>query len=140
MRKYPPAPTLNRECSKDYRIPGTNITLEKGTAIQVPIFAIQNDEKYFPNPQKFDPSRFFDENLKGKTFVDWPYMPFGEGPRNCIGLRMGKMQTKVGIVVMLQHFNYKLSDKHGDGELPFSPSTFILTPVGGINLKVSKRA
>lgn len=48
-----------------------------------PIYSIQHDEKYYDNPDKFDPERFNDDNKhKIKPFT---YMPFGVGPRNCIG-------------------------------------------------------
>lgn len=139
LRKYPPAPALVRIASKDYKIPGTNVTIEKDTPITVPVYAIHNDEKYFPNPDKFDPNRFSDENLKDKSFTNWPFLAFGEGPRNCVGLRLGKMQAKVGIATMLHKFSYELDARHANEELKFSPSTFVLTPIGGINLKVKKR-
>lgn len=77
LRKYPPAPLLARQCTKDYKIPGTKTVIEKGTVVQVPVYAIQNDPKYYPNPRKFDPSRFSEENKK--TFIEMPYLPFGEG-------------------------------------------------------------
>lgn len=80
---YPPLPFLDRECSKDYQIPGTNITIEKGTPVVVSLYGLQNDPKYFPNPEIFDPERWNDKNLENIT--PYSYMPFGEGPRNCIG-------------------------------------------------------
>lgn len=63
------------------------------------------------------------------------------GPRNCIGIRLGKMQAKVGVVVLLKQYNYELSTKHHDidGELPLYPPSFVLAPIGGIHLKVSPR-
>lgn len=77
---------MNRECTKDYKVPGTDITIEKGTSIFIPAFALQRDEKYYPEPEKFDPERFSNENKSQKTFNEMPYLPFGDGPRNCIGL------------------------------------------------------
>lgn len=85
LRKYSVVPLLSRQCTKNYRIPDTNVTLEKGEFIFIPIFSIQNDEKYYPNADEFDPSRFTTENRYGKSLVDMPYLPFGDGPRNCIG-------------------------------------------------------
>lgn len=71
-------PTLNRVCTKEYRIPGTKIVLEKGTAIMIPAFSLQRDAKYYPNPETFDPSRFFSENKQGKSIVDMPFLAFGK--------------------------------------------------------------
>lgn len=139
LRKYPAVPILNRECTKEYQVPGSNVIIEKGTSIFIPAFAIQRDEKYFPNPEEFIPERFSEENRTGKTFVDMPYMAFGEGPRICIGLRMGKMQTKVGLVLMLQKYSYELGKQHINKDMNYSPAAIILTPTTGIELKVKPR-
>lgn len=67
----------------DYKIPGSDVTIEKGTPIFIPMFGLHYDEKYFPEPNKYDPERFSEENLA--KIVPFSYIPFGEGPRNCIG-------------------------------------------------------
>lgn len=61
LRKYPPLPILNRECTKTYEIPGTNLILEKGVPVVIPTMAIHYDAQYFPEPEKFDPERFSEE-------------------------------------------------------------------------------
>jgi len=83
LRKYPPLTCLNRECTKDYPIPGTHVTLEKGTQVIIPVEALQHDPQYFPEPDKFDPERFSEETKSGRHH--YVYLPFGEGPRICIG-------------------------------------------------------
>jgi cytochrome P450 family 6 len=83
LRKYPPATNLIRECTKDYRIPGTDVVLEKDMKTIVPVLALHHDPKYYPEPERFDPERFNeDEKAKRHRYV---YLPFGEGPRICIG-------------------------------------------------------
>lgn len=82
MRKYPPLPFLDRRCDLDYPIPGTNFVVEKGIPVYISVSAIQNDEKYFPNPERYDPSRF-EENVNENELV---HFPFGFGPRACIGM------------------------------------------------------
>lgn len=68
---------------KDYQIPGTNRVIEKDTEIYIPAYALQMDEKYYEEPMKFKPERFSEEGAAtGKKM----YIPFGDGPRNCIGL------------------------------------------------------
>lgn len=130
-------PLLFRKCTKDYRIPGTNVTLEKGTVVNIPIFAMQRDEKYYEDPMKFDPMRFDSENRAGKSVVDMPYYPFGDGPRNCIGMRMGKMSTKLGIASMLSKFNIELDERHIGNELKLGRTNII--PTDGIHLKFKPR-
>jgi len=83
LRKYPPVPFLTRECTKRYTIPGTSVTLEKGMPVVIPVLGIHKDPKYYPNPEKFDPDRFRVE-AKSKRH-HFTYLPFGEGPRVCIG-------------------------------------------------------
>lgn len=88
LRKWPPTGIAERRCAKPYTIPPVlskekEVEIQAGQTIAVPIASIQMDEKYFPDPKKFDPERFSDENkhnIKSGT-----YLPFGMGPRNCIG-------------------------------------------------------
>ena len=76
-------PILNRECTKRYQIPGTNVILEKGIQVVIPTMGIHYDPQYFPEPEKFDPERFSEE-AKSKRH-HYVYLPFGGGPRICIG-------------------------------------------------------
>jgi cytochrome P450 family 6 len=79
LRKYPPIPDQIRQCTKDFKVPGTDLVIEKGFNVQIPTFSIQHDEKYWDEPEKFDPERFNEENVK--KIVPFTYLPFGEGPR-----------------------------------------------------------
>lgn len=63
----------------------------------------------------------------------------GDGPRNCIGMRLGKMQTKVGLVLMLQKFRFELENESKNRELEFDPKSALLAPLGGVHLRVFKR-
>jgi len=83
LRKYPPLPMLNRECSKPYKIPGTDTVLEKGIPVFIPVTALHYDPNYYPEPERFDPERFSDEEKQKRHH--YVYLPFGEGPRICIG-------------------------------------------------------
>jgi len=136
LRKYPPLPILNRECNTDYKIPGTNVVLKKGMPTVIPIYAIQHDPKYYPEPERFDPERFNeDEKAKRHQYV---YLPFGEGPRICIGMRFGLMQTKVGLVSLLSKYQLSVSKKTPI-PLVLEPRSFVLSPVGGMWLQIRKR-
>ncbi|RZB39007.1 p450 domain containing protein [Asbolus verrucosus] len=83
LRKYPPVPFLTRKCVKDYKVPGDDVVIEKDTAVIIPILPIHYDKEYFPDPEKFDPERFTEENKNSRH--SYAHIPFGEGPRMCIG-------------------------------------------------------
>jgi cytochrome P450 family 6 len=86
MRRYSPGSRTERKCVKDYQLPGTDLVIPKDSMVIFPIGGIHMDEKYYPDPEKFDPERFSQENkAKRDTFT---YLPFGNGPRNCIGKHM----------------------------------------------------
>ncbi|KAF2898972.1 hypothetical protein ILUMI_07208 [Ignelater luminosus] len=135
LRKYPPLAFLNRKCVLPYKIPDTDIVLDKGTAVIIPTIALHRDPEYFPDPEKFDPDRFSEEN-KSKI-APFTYLPFGEGPRICIGLRFGVMQAKVGLAVLLQNYKFSLNDKTKI-PLKMDPFSFILTAKGDIWLNSEK--
>jgi cytochrome P450 family 6 len=84
LRKYPVLPFLDRRNNADYPIAGSDVVLEKGTPIFISIWGLHFDPTYYPDPEKFDPMRFTEENVKSRP--QFTYLPFGEGPRNCIGL------------------------------------------------------
>lgn len=83
LRKYPPVTVLNRICTNETTMEGTKFVIPKGIAVTIPVFGIHRDANIYPNPDKFDPERFSEENIK--TRHPYAYLPFGEGPRICIG-------------------------------------------------------
>lgn len=138
-RKYPIAIYLNRNCVKDYKIPNTRQIIENGTGIMIPVYALHMDEKYYDEPLRFDPERFSEENSIGKKQVNRPFMPFRDGPRSCIAMRLGTMQIKIGLVMMLQKFRFEIENKSKIGEMNFDSKSFRLAPVGGIELRILRR-
>jgi cytochrome P450 family 6 len=83
MRKFPSLGFLIRKCAQRYTFPELSLTIDEGVRIFIPVQALHMDPKYFPEPEEFRPERFdpdvFDNNLKNI------YLPFGVGPRACIG-------------------------------------------------------
>ncbi|XP_055697208.1 probable cytochrome P450 6a21 [Phlebotomus papatasi] len=135
LRKHPIAESLIRICGQDYPVPGTKHIIEKGTFILIPVFSIHRDPEYYPDPEKFDPDRFTKEGIKNRHPLAW--IPFGEGPRNCIGMRFGMMQTRVGLASLLSKYRVRTSEKTLDPML-YDPGKNILTPKGGMWLKLEK--
>lgn len=76
VRRYPIVDNQNRRSVKDYQIPNTNLTIPAGTNIILPIVGLHNDERYYENPEKFDPERFTEENVKKRR--PFTFIPFCE--------------------------------------------------------------
>ncbi|XP_034113028.1 probable cytochrome P450 6d4 isoform X1 [Drosophila albomicans] len=133
LRKYPGLPMLNRECTKDFTLPDTDYVIKKGTPVVISLYGIHRDSEYFPDPDKYDPNRFAEET---KNYNPVAYMPFGDGPRICIAQRMGRINSKLAIVKILQHFDIEVMSKR---ELEYEPSGFPLVPKDGAKVRLSKR-
>lgn len=82
LRIFPPAMRTERKCTKNYKIPGTDVVIEKGTIVCLPVLGVHHDEEYYENPEKFDPDRF--EADQRSLRHSYAFTPFGMGPRNCI--------------------------------------------------------
>uniref|UniRef100_A0A8W7NXJ4 Cytochrome P450 n=1 Tax=Anopheles atroparvus TaxID=41427 RepID=A0A8W7NXJ4_ANOAO len=135
LRKYPPLETITRAPERDYTIPGTTHVIPKGTLVQIPIYALQHDPDYFPEPERFDPDRFQADVVSQRP--PYVYMPFGEGPRICIGLRFGMMQVKLGLITMLRQFRFSPTEDTPE-RITFMPNVFVLSPDRGSYLRVDK--
>lgn len=68
---------------EDFHCPNTGLSIEKDTPIMISLLGLHYDPENYPNPMKFDPERFNEENIL--TRHPYTYLPFGEGPRYCIG-------------------------------------------------------
>lgn len=107
--------------------------IEKGVSVIVPIWGLHHDPKYFPNPDEFDPERFNEENKQ--NIVPCSYLPFGEGPRNCIGDRFAVLSGKVGIIYVLKKFRVEKHQQTPD-PVEFHPKSPFLIPTKGLPLKL----
>lgn len=112
LRIQPPAPQMDRCCSKDYTMDlgnGKSIEIKKDDVIFLPFYLLHHDSKYFPNPEEFDPHRFSDENRN--SIVTGSYLPFGLGPRACIGSRFALMEAKLLLFNVIANFRIVPSPK-----------------------------
>lgn len=135
LRKYPPIPVQFRKATKDYHIPHSKLVIPKGTVIQINSYSVQRDPEYFPDPEKYDPERFNEENIKNiRPFTN---LPFGDGPRNCLGMRFGLMQSKMGITKIIKNF-IVTPTKKTPIPVKFVPANPFLAPVGGMWLNLTK--
>ncbi|GFY58725.1 cytochrome P450 4c3 [Trichonephila inaurata madagascariensis] len=86
-------------CSRDNRI---NHTVPSGGMCLILICELHQDPEFFPEPEKFNPERFFPENSVGRH--PYAYVPFSAGPRNCIGQKFAMMEQKIVMAYILKKF------------------------------------
>lgn len=134
LRKYPVLPHLRRKAMADYVVPGhPNYVIEKGKTVVISVMAIHHDPEIYPEPEKFDPERFAPKEMQSRDSITW--LPFGEGPRNCIGLRFAQMQIRIALAYLLRNFEFGICAKT-DIPLVFDRKQVLTTTKSGIHLKV----
>lgn len=126
-------PAILRVCTKSYSVPNTAVTLSKGTTVIIPAYGIQHDPDIYANPEVYNPDRFLPEEVQQRHSLS--FLPFGDGPRNCIGLRFGLMQTKVGLATILKNFELSPCSK-STNPLVLSKTSLVLAPEDGLWLNV----
>ncbi|KAK8741853.1 hypothetical protein OTU49_002425 [Cherax quadricarinatus] len=130
LRLYPPATFGERQCTRTFKIPGTELILHPGDVVTVPFWSLHHDPRYWPEPEEFQPDRFLPENKSNIT--SFTHIPFGMGPRNCIGMRFALMEAKVALAKLLLAAEIHLDKNHTGLKIDRSP--FLLRPEEGVNL------
>ncbi|KAJ6640905.1 putative cytochrome P450 6d5 [Pseudolycoriella hygida] len=115
LRLHTVLPVATRCCTKDYNIPNTDIVIEKGTKILFSSSGLHHDPKYYDEPEKFKPERCGGSDSGNKSFDEMPNMVFGLGPRNCMGMRLGLLESKIGLALLLKKFRFQLEEHHKSG-------------------------
>ncbi|XP_046678174.1 probable cytochrome P450 6a13 [Homalodisca vitripennis] len=136
LRLYGSGQIIIRTCTERYNIPNTNIHVEKGVRVIIPSYSLHHDPVYFPDPDEFRPERFTPEKVKERhPFV---FLPFGEGPRNCIGRNFGMLQIKIGLATVISNFKVDLSPEQ---EVPINIDTrsIVVTPANPVLLRFTPR-
>nr|BAA06233.1 cytochrome P450 3A [Rattus norvegicus] len=133
LRLYPIGNRLERVCKKDVEING--VFMPKGSVVMIPSYALHRDPQHWPEPEEFRPERFSKEN---KGSIDpYVYLPFGNGPRNCIGMRFALMNMKLALTKVLQNFSFQPCK---ETQIPLKLSRQgLLQPTKPIILKVVPR-
>ncbi|KAH8321521.1 hypothetical protein KR074_007538, partial [Drosophila pseudoananassae] len=136
MRKRPVVGHLIRISTQRYEDSNPKYFIEPGTGVLVPTYAIHHDPEFYPEPEKFIPERFDEEQIKQRPACT--FMPFGDGPRNCIGLRFGRMQVIVGMTLLIRNFKFEVHPTKTQIPLKYRADDILFSAENGIHLKVSK--
>ncbi|CAG9785904.1 unnamed protein product [Diatraea saccharalis] len=115
LRLWPPTLVLDRVCNKVYNIGKAEDScdkeyiIRKGEGVTIPVWSIHRNPNYYPDPHKFNPERFSEKNKhKIQSFT---YLPFGIGPRNCIGSRFALCEIKVMLYQLLKLIEITPNDR-----------------------------
>ncbi|XP_076446636.1 cytochrome P450 3A9-like [Babylonia areolata] len=107
LRLYPPGIMVDRMCVKDTKVKGLHVP--KGMLITIPVYSLHTDPAHWPDPFTFDPERHTAEARAARH--QFSFLPFGLGPRNCIGMRLSQMEVKMAVVAIVQKFSPVLCEK-----------------------------
>ena len=131
MRLYPPAPMLNRQCHEDVVISGREI--KAGDNFLLCNYVMHRTERLWDNPLAFDPDRFLrDPSLKAKGA---PYMPFGAGPRICVGAAFATMEAVMSLARLVRDYDIEVPREC----YPKPMMTVTLRPEGGVPARMVRR-
>lgn len=132
LRLYPPAWVVERQANEADVIAGYRV--EKDTVVGVSAYLIHRDPEYWENPEGFDPERFSPERSASRPKL--AYIPFGAGPRFCIGNNFALMEAQLIVARILQRVDLELvSGQHIDVD-----PVVTLRPSAPIRMNVRPRA
>jgi cytochrome P450 len=131
LRLFPPAPSINREPieTEQWR----DLKIVKGAQVLVMPWTVHRHRKLWDRPDAFMPSRFHPEN---RDSIDrYQYLPFGAGPRVCIGASFAMQEAIISLAVLMSRFRFDTTDE----TKPWPVQKLTTQPQGGLPMRVTKR-
>ncbi|XP_032667499.1 cytochrome P450 4C1-like isoform X2 [Odontomachus brunneus] len=134
LRLFPVVPLIGRRLNDDLQI--GECTIPKGADFMISILFLHRNENYWPKPLTFDPDRFLPENMA--NIHPYSYIPFSNGPRNCLGMRYAMTSMKVLLATLLRTYILKMDKKVKieDVELKMD---ILLVPMKPLKIRIEKR-
>jgi cytochrome P450 len=131
MRLFPPVPTMTRIAAADTELGGQPIAA--GTLIVVPIYVIHRHTALWDDPERFDPARFTTE--KERSYPRNQYLPFGAGPRLCVGAAFALVEATVALATLVHAARFR----YAGGQAPDPVARVVLAPRQGMPMHVTLR-
>ncbi|XP_007950954.1 thromboxane-A synthase [Orycteropus afer afer] len=133
LRLYPPAYRFTREAARDCEILGQRIPA--GAVLETAVGALHHDPEHWPEPEVFNPERFTAENRRRQR--PFTYLPFGAGPRSCLGVHLGLLEVKLTLLRVLHQFRFQAC---AETQVPLQlESKSALAPKDGVHIKIVPR-
>jgi len=138
LRLYPLSSFLDRVCVKDFEMPpatpdGKPFIIKPGECIWFASYSVHRDSKYFPEPEKFNPDRFLNNNIDNSIML-----PFGIGPRSCIAKRFAIMEIKIMLFYLLSRCDLE-PDVKTKIPMVLDKKTLVMAADGGFWIKLRTR-
>lgn len=130
LRLYPPASFISRTAQAPDELCGREI--RKKDTVMLPIYALQRNEQLWPEPNAFKPDRF----AKGAKYDRFAWLPFGDGPRVCIGAHFAMVEAQIILASLISRYQFVPIE----GKEPTPEMVLTLRPKGGVWLKVVPRS
>jgi cytochrome P450 len=137
LRLYPPAPSINRAAIKDdsWTSPdGKTVEIRAGTTALVMPWTLHRHELYWEKPRAFMPERFLPEN-RGKI-SRFQYLPFGAGPRVCIGATFAMQEAVIALAVLMRRYRFDVTPQTD----PWPVQKLTTQPRNGLPMRVTVRS
>jgi cytochrome P450 len=116
LRLCPPAPVISRMVMRDIEVDGCRVAA--GTIAVVGIYAMHRDPTLWDNPLEFDPDRFGPQRSKGRS--RWQYLPFGGGPRSCVGDHFAMLEATLALATIVRRVDIRSLDRDFATAVPFT--------------------
>ncbi|CAH0600633.1 unnamed protein product [Chrysodeixis includens] len=133
LRKYPPVQLLDRACNKTFK--WKDLTVDAGTPVYINVLGIHYNEKVYPQPDEWRPERFI--NSSDNDNNDFNFLPFGEGPRFCIGKRYGMTQIRCALAQLITKYRFEPDSPY---KVVSDPYSVLLTPKHDTKTKIFARS
>lgn len=133
LRKYPPVARVNRVAINDTKLGGIEVYADQ--VVEISIYAIHMDPANYPEPERFRPERFMPENKS--QLVPYAYLPFGDGPRNCIGMRFAYQEIKLCLAHILRRYRFTPNEQT-PRKLSYGKTLSLLSP-SHANVSIARR-
>ena len=136
LRKDPVIAMLERPCTKEYKLPNTDLVIKKGDLIRLNNIGICFDPDIFPNPEEWNPDNFSKENRANRN--PYSFIAFSLGPRNCLAMRFALFEMKVAISHLVSKFKILPTNKTCK-EIEVDPKSPLGAAKGGLWIKFEER-
>ncbi len=132
LRLYPPVWCFDREAAADDELAGYPVPA--GSVVAICPYLLHRHPDHWPNPEGFDPDRFLPEPVAARARC--AFLPFGAGPRQCVGERFAMMEAKLVVAMVVQRYRLELEPHQ---TLAFDPSV-TLRPRDGVRVRLRRQA